>query len=234
MEPIESLYALRDEGNAAFQEKLIPTVSGKRFLGVRVPQLRALERELRNTPQAEAFLRKLPHTAFDEDLLHAVIISNLSSYGETLGALNDFLPYVDNWSVCDTLRPKAFTKNKTALIGLIPQWIGSQETYTCRFGVEMLMTYFLDADFRPEYLEWPARIRSDEYYVNMMIAWFFATALAKQWNDTVKYVERPELPDRVRNMTIQKACESRRIPEERKDYLRTFRINTKTKAGTVR
>ncbi len=217
-----------DEKNADFQHRLTPTLPRESFLGIRVPELRKIEKEYRNSDEAKLFLSVLPHKYYDENLLHSVFISNMKNYEEVLLSLKKFLPYVDNWAVCDTLKPNAFKKNKSGLIEMITEWIFSPETYNCRFGVDMLMTFFLDGDFKPEYLDIPAKVHSDEYYVNMMISWFYATALSKHWDETVKYLENKKLSVWVHNKTIVKACESYRITDDQKIYLKTLKILTKT------
>ena len=219
----EKLFEYRDLDNAAFQAKLTPGISPETFLGVRVPKLRTIEKQFRNTDESRGFLNTLPHEYYDENMLHSVFISNLKDYDQVMDALEIFLPFVDNWAVCDTLRPTVFKKQKISLIEKIREWIASEKTYTCRFGVEMLMTYYLDDDFQKEYLDLPAAVHSEEYYVKMMIAWFFATALAKQWDSTIPYMENRMLDVWVHNKTIQKACESYRITDEQKTYLRTLK-----------
>lgn len=220
----ESLLALQDSGNAAFQAKLTPGIPRESFLGVRMPELRKLEKQVRNTEESEKFLNTLPHEYYDENMLHSVLISNMKDYGAVIEAIEKFLPYVDNWAVCDALRPVIFKRKKQGLTDKIQEWIGSEETYTKRFGIDMLMTYYLDQDFCPEYLELPASVHSEEYYVNMMIAWYYATALAKQWESTIPYLEEKRLGLWVHNKTIQKACESYRITDGQKAYLRTLKL----------
>ena len=220
----EALFALRDAEYAAFQAKLTPTVDPGLFIGVRVPAVRKLAKSLKNDPAADAFLRELPHRYYDENMLHALLIAQIRDFDETLAQTDRFLPYVDNWAVCDILSPKVFGKHKEELLNCIRRWVASDKTYTIRFGIEMLMSHYLDADFRAAYLDIPAGVRSDEYYVNMMIAWFFATALAKQWDSTVPYIETGRLDSWTHNKTIQKAIESYRITDEQKAYLRTLKV----------
>lgn len=219
----DRLFALQDEQYADFQFKLTPTVPREAFIGVRVPQVRALAKEVFKEGSYEAFLEELPHRYYDENMLHGLILSEFKDYDACIVQLERFLPYVDNWAVCDIMSPKVFRKHKTELLQKIRQWASSKHTYTCRFGIEMLMSHFLDADFKPEYLEIPAAVRSDEYYVNMMVAWFFATALAKQWDSTIPYIEGNRLETWTHNKSIQKAIESYRITEEQKAYLRTLK-----------
>lgn len=220
---LESLFALRDEKNAAFQSKLTPNLPAEQFLGVRVPDARKLAKACYGSPEAAAFLEELPHRYFDENMLHGLLISEERDASACFCQLDRFLPYIDNWAVCDILSPKVFRKTKPELLKRIYQWTGSEHPYTCRFGLEMLMSHFLDADFSPEYLELPASVHSEAYYVNMMIAWLFATALAKQWDAALPYLLENRLPPWVHNKTIQKACESRRICPEQKQYLRSLK-----------
>lgn len=220
----ELLFELRDEEYAGFQAKLTPSVNAELFIGVRVPEVRKLAKQLKNTPEAEAFLQELPHKYYDENMLHGLLVAEIRDFDKAVEATDRFLPFVDNWSVCDIMSPKVFKKHKAELLGCIKKWSDSDKTYTVRFGIEMLMSHFLDDDFKAEYLEIPANIRSGEYYVNMMTAWFFATALAKQWDSTVPYIENNRLDKWVHNKTIQKAVESYRITDEQKAYLKTLKI----------
>lgn len=216
----ERLLAMRDEGYAAFQAKLTPGIPAERFIGVRVPQLRALAKQVAREEGCQAFLAQLPHAYYDEDMLHGLLISLMKDYEACVAATDQFLPYVDNWAVCDIMSPKVFAKHKEALLPKIVEWCHSEHTYTCRFGMEMLMSHYLDGDFSPEYLMIPASVSSEEYYVRMMVAWFYATALAKQWDATIPYIERHVLDRWTHNKTIQKAIESYRITDEQKVYLR--------------
>ena len=193
------------------------------MIGVRVPVLRKFARQCIREAGYEEFLRELPHTYYDENMLHGLILSERKDYERCVSLVDAFLPYVDNWAVCDIMSPKIFKKNKDKLLDKIDEWSRSKHTYTCRFGLEMLMTHFLDEDFQPEYLELAAKIRSEEYYVNMMIAWFLATALAKQWDAAIPYIQERRLDPWVHNKTIQKAVESYRITDEQKNYLRTLK-----------
>lgn len=217
------LFELSDEKYADFQAKLTPTVDRELFIGVRVPELRKLAKVLMKEPDHEAFINELPHKYYDENVLHGMMISEIKDFGQCIEAVDRFLPYVDNWAVCDTMSPKVFKKHKEELMEKIVEWSASDKTYTCRFGMGMLMKYFLDEDFSPEYLEIPAKVVSEEYYVNMMIAWFFATALAKQWDASIPYIEERRLSDWVHRKTIQKACESYRVTDEQKAYLRSLK-----------
>lgn len=224
MNIIEELIALKDDKNSEFQAKLTPGVDKEKFLGVRVPDARKLAKRICKADDAanliNEFMNTLPHDYFDENMLHALLISEMKDYEACIKEIDKFLPYVDNWAVCDIMSPKMFKKHKDKLIEKIRLWSASEETYTCRFGMEMLMSFYLDDDFEQEYLNIPAAVHSDEYYVNMMIAWFFATALAKQWDATVGYIENNCLDTWVHNKTIQKARESYRITPEQKEYLK--------------
>ena len=218
------LFELRDETNAAFMARLVPTLPPESVLGVRMPDCRALAKELCRMPDIGEFLTDLPHRYLDENNLHALILNEEKDCAAAVAAIDAFLPYVDNWATCDALRPKAFKKHPSALPDECRRWMRSGATYTVRFGIEMLMTHYLDEDFRPEYLEEISIIKSKEYYVNMMIAWYFATALAKQYEATISYIEQRRLDQWTHNKTIRKAIESCRITEERKAYLRTLTI----------
>ena len=190
---------------------------------MRTPALKALAKELAKTDVSD-FRRVLPHKYYDENNLHGLLVMNIPDYEDSLAEINKFLPFVDNWATCDLLRPLSFIKHRGELIEEIKIWLKSEHTYTKRFGMEMLMLHFLDEDFKPDYLEWLAEIRSQEYYVNMMLAWFYATALAKQWEATLPYIENHRLDKWVHNKTIRKAIESFRVTDEQKAYLRTLKI----------
>lgn len=220
----QNLFGMRDAAYAAFIAKLTPGFPPSHFIGVRVPLLRTIARSFAKEEAAsQSFLSHLPHSYYEEDMLHGMLISLVKDYDRCLDLTDRFLPYVDNWAVCDTLSPKVFAKHKAQLLENILRWSSSSHTYTCRFGLRMLMTHFLDDSFSADFLEIPAAIRSEEYYVKMMVAWFFATALAKQWEATLPYLEKRQLDPWTHRKTIQKAIESYRIPPERKDYLRTLR-----------
>lgn len=223
MKSIEKmLFERRDAEYAAFQAKLTPSVDSKLFIGVRVPEVRKLAKQLKNNPITEEFIHELPHKYYDENMLHGLLVSEINDYEKAIRETERFLPYVDNWAVCDIMSPKVFKKHKMELLKEIRKWANSKKTYTIRFGIEMLMSHYLDEDFKPEYLEIPAKVHSEEYYVNMMIAWFFATALAKQWDATISYLEQGRLNEWVHKKTIQKAKESYRITDEQKAYLKTL------------
>lgn len=224
MEILKELYNLQDKEYAEFQSKLTPTVEKEKFIGVRVPEVRKLAKKYIKEEESQKFIETLPHNYYDENMLHGLLISEIKDYEECIEKVDKFLSYVDNWAVCDIMSPKVFKKNKEKLIEKIKEWSKSKETYTCRFGIEMLMSHYLDEDFKKEYLEIPASVHSEEYYVQMIVAWYFATALAKQWDDTIKYIEEKKLDKWVHNKTIQKARESYRITAEQKEYLKSLKI----------
>ena len=220
----ETLFSLRDEKFAAFQARLIPNVAPEHIIGVRTPALRKLAKTLRGSGEAEKFLKALPHDFFEENNLHAFLLCEMKDFDACVQAVEDFLPYVDNWATCDQMSPGVFRKNKQALLPYIRCWIASERCYTRRFGTGMLMSHFLDEDFREEYLRLVSDKRSEEYYVNMMIAWYFATALAKQYEAALPYLENRRLDPWVHNKTIQKAVESFRVSDEHKACLRALKI----------
>ena len=224
MEILEELFELKDAEYAKFHSNLIPGVPFESIIGVRVPILRKLGKKYVKNPEYKEFLKELPHKYYDENVLHGIVISEIKDYEEFINELEAFLPYIDNWAVCDIISPKVFKKNKVKLLDKINTWISSKHIYTCRFGLRMIMSLYLDDDFKREYLDMAAAIKSEEYYVNMMIAWLFATALAKQWDETVKYIEEKRLDKWVHNKTIQKARESYRITGEQKEYLKGLKV----------
>ena len=219
----KELLKISDAGYAKFQSKLTPGIEPELFLGVRVPVLRKFAKSYIKTKESKIFLNELPHKYYDENMLHALLISEMKDFDQIIINLNKFLPYVDNWAVCDIMSPKALKKHKTKLMESIEQWIKSKETYTCRFGIEMLMSFYLDDDFNESYLKLVSKVKSNEYYVNMMVAWFFATALAKKWDATIPYIESNCLDRWTHNKTIQKAIESYRISDDQKQYLRSLK-----------
>lgn len=223
MEVQKRLFELQDEKYAEFQSKLVPTIKKETIIGVRVPELRKFAKKYRKESECQEFFKDLPHQYYDENILHGILLSEMKEYDTCIEQVESFLPYVDNWAVCDIMSPKVFKKNKEKLLEKIKIWAASDQTYTIRFGLEMLMTHFLDEDYRPEYLEIAAVVKSEEYYVNMMIAWFFATALAKQWDTVIPYITEKRLEKWVHNKTIQKARESYRITDEQKEYLKKWK-----------
>ncbi len=214
---------MQDAAYRDFQRKLIPNIDPGAIIGVRTPQLRMLAREIAGTPEAARFLAALPHDTFEENQLHAFLIEQEKRFDKCLDLVHNFLPYVDNWATCDQLLPKALAKDKAALLEGIRHWLAADHAYTVRFGVNCLMRWYLDEAFDPGYLAWVAQLGSEEYYVNMVVAWYFATALAKQWNSAIGYIEQRRLESWTHRKTIQKAVESFRITPEQKAYLKTLR-----------
>lgn len=221
------LFALQDPQYRDFQIPLFPTVDPDTIIGVRTPALRQYAKKIASRSNIDDFLSALPHRYFDENQLHAFIISLSKSFDTCVGAVERFLPFVDNWATCDQLSPKVFAQHRPALLPYIKRWLASDHVYTRRFAIGMLMEHYLDEDFAPEYLSWVASIRSSEYYVNMMIAWYFATALAKQYDATLPYLRDQCLSVWTHNKAIQKAIESRRINDERKAMLREMKVKEK-------
>ena len=219
----DELFKLQDEKYRDMQIKIIPTINPKTIIGVRTPELRKLAKILVKE-NCSYFLNVLPHTYFDENQLHAFIISEIRDYDECIKYVDEFLPFVDNWATCDQMSPKVFKKHTDDLLCHIKVWLKSKKTYTIRFGISMLMEYYLGDLFKVEYLEMVSKIRSDEYYVNMMRAWYFATALAKQYDSAITYIENNKLDKWTHNKTIQKSIESYRIKSEQKEYLRSLKI----------
>jgi len=223
----KELFAMQDLKYRDFQVKLIPTVDSETIIGVRTPELRKFAKQMAKREDINGFLEELPHRYFDENQLQAFIISEMKDYDRCMEELTRFLPYVDNWATCDQMSPKVFRKHRKELADNIRSWIDVDETYTVRFGVGMLMQHFLDEDFDPAYPEMVAKIRSDEYYVNMMTAWYFATALAKQYEAALPYIEDRRLDVWTHNKAIQKAVESYRITPEQKEYLKSLKIKNR-------
>ncbi len=222
-EILTAMNRLRDAEYGIFQAKLIPNLPPEMFLGVRTPDLRQLAKALAGTDAAAQFLQTLPHHYFDENQLHAFLVSRQKDFDICIAQTEAFLPYVDNWATCDQFSPAVFGRQKDRLLPYLRKWMQSPETYTVRFAVGMLMRYFLDDRFAPEYPEAVAQLRSEEYYINMEIAWYFATALAKQYDAVLPYLEQNRLETWTHNKAIQKSIESRRITDEQKAYLRTLK-----------
>ena len=217
------LLAMQDITYRDFQRKLIPNLDPKTIIGVRTPELRKLAKEMRKANETQAFLKALPHGTFEENQLHAFLIEGIKDFDSCLAAVHNFLPFVDNWATCDQLVPKALAQDKMRLIAQIRVWLASDHPYTVRFGVNCLMRWYLEENFKPGYLEWVARIHSEDYYVNMVIAWYFATALAMRYGASLRFIEQNRLALWTHNKTIQKAIESRRITAEQKAYLRILK-----------
>ena len=222
-EILKRLLTLQDLKYKDFQAKLMPTVEKNTIIGVRTPELRRLAKEFAKRKDVGAFLDALPHGYYDENNLHGFILFEEKDFDRVISRVDAFLPYIDNWATCDLLSPKVFMKHKAELLPHIRRWLASGKVYTVRFGIEMLMSHYLDEDFAPEYPDWVAAVRSEEYYVNMMIAWYFATALAKQYEAALPYLVEQRLAPWTHNKTIQKAIESYRITDEQKAYLRSLK-----------
>ena len=218
------LFQHQDTAYADFSARLIPTVPRERIIGIRSPEYKKIVKQIGDDPVVPEFLSSLPHAWHEENCLHAALINRIRDYSACVSALEQFMPYIDNWAVNDALNPPCFRKHRAELIGRVQGWIASGAVYTRRCGMKILMANYLGEDFRPEYLDLPADLRSDEYYVNIMTAWLFAEALTKQWETAVTYIENRRLDPWTHNKNIQKATESYRIPDERKTYLRTLKI----------
>ncbi|MBQ8689413.1 MAG: DNA alkylation repair protein [Clostridia bacterium] len=220
----DRIISLGDEKYRDFSVKLIPTVSADTVIGVRAPRLRALAKKLIKNGEQRDFISALPHRYHDENILHAYLLNEEKDYFLCVNEIDRFLPFVDNWAVCDALRPKCVKAHKAEFIFQIDCWLASEHPYTARFGMEMLMLHYLGEDFSPSHLERVAGVSIDDYYVEMMAAWYFATALAEQWESTLPYLTDRRLPTWIHNKTIQKAIESYRISTERKNLLRGLKI----------
>lgn len=224
------LFTLQDKEYQVFQAKVVPNIPSNTIIGVRVPLIRAYAKELMKNgesgakKQVEKFLETLPHKYYEENLLHGFLVEKIKDFDRAVEMEDKFIPFIDNWAVCDTTHPKCFKKNTDKLMPWIQKWLSSGYTYSLRYGVNALMTWYLDEEFRPEQMEMVIGVKSEEYYVNMMNAWYFATALAKQWDLAVKVIEEKRLDVWTHNKTIQKAIESFRVTEEHKEYLRSLRI----------
>ena len=223
----ERLFTLQDTKYRDFHSKLIPNIDKERVIGIRTPMLRQFAKEFWKKPEAEDFLAELPHDYYEENNLHSLLIEPIKDYDKAISLTDEFLPYIDNWATCDLMSPKIFARHTDELFIKINEWINSEQAYTVRYGLGMLMRYFLDEKFEENHLELASKIISNEYYINMMIAWYFATALAKQYSSAIKFIEQKKLTPWVHNKTIQKAIESFRVSPEHKAYLRTLRLNLK-------
>lgn len=218
------LFAIQDLAYRDFQAKLMPTVNKETVIGVRTPSLRAYAKKFGKTDNVSAFLEVLPHKYYEENNLHGLLIEQIKAYSSCIAALDRFLPYIDNWATCDMIALRTVKNHLDIFIQEVCRWIASDHPYIVRFGIGMLMRYYLDEQFKPEYPKKVAEVKSDEYYVNMMRAWYFATALAKQYDQIIPYLEEKRLDTWTHNKTIQKAIESYRITPEQKIYLRTLRV----------
>lgn len=213
------LFSMQDPAYRAFNSRLLPTVDPETIIGVRTPQLRSLAKELAKTPQAAVFLAELPHRYYEENNLHAFLIERIGDYNATVAELDRFLPYVDNWGTCDSMSPKCFRRHRSELRREIDRWLASPHVYAVRFAIRMLMNEFLDDEFSPDDLARLAAIQTEEYYIRMMVAWYFATALAKRYQAILPYLRENRLDPVVKAMAIRKARESFRISQEQKDEL---------------
>ena len=219
----EELLKVKDDKYKEFQAKMVPNIEPDTILGVKTPQMRQIAKEMYSSKEKDAFLKDLPHKYYEENLVHFFIISMIKDFDECIREVETFLPYVDCWPVSDQATPRSFKKNHEKLLPYIKKWIKSKHLYTSRFGIRMLMNEFLGDEFKDEYAKLVASIKSDEYYLKMMVAWYFATALAKNYDETIKYIEERKLGDWVLKKTIQKAVESYRVTDEHKEYLKSFR-----------
>lgn len=219
----KKLFQLQDVDYGDFHSKLMPNIAREKIIGIRVPVLRRFVKEL-SEAEKEDFLQQLPHTYYEENNLHGLIIMESRDYGSCIGELERFLPYIDNWATCDMLRPKILRKHLSELLEKIYQWLSSEDTYSVRLAIGFLMSFYLDdGAYQREYLAKVAEVSSQEYYVRMMVAWYFATALAKQYQDALPYMQKGRLEEWTRRKAIQKALESRRVSPEHKEYLRSLR-----------
>ena len=219
----EQLLKVKDDKYKEFQAKLVPNIDPGTILGVKTPQMRQIAKEMYSSKEKDAFLKDLPHKYYEENLVHFFIISMIKDFDECIREVETFLPYVDCWPVSDQATPRSFKKNHAKLLPYIKKWIKSKHLYTSRFGIRMLMNEFLGDEFKDEYAKLVASVKSDEYYLKMMVAWYFATALAKNYDETIKYIKERKLDDWVLKKTIQKAVESYRVTDEHKEYLKSFR-----------
>ncbi len=223
MSVYEMLLEAKDDKYRDFQAKLVPNVSPDTIIGVRTPDMRKIAKEVFNNPEKDEFLKELPHKYYEENLVHFFIIAMIKDFDECIEKVEEFLPYVDCWPVSDQATPKSFKKNHEKLLPYIKNWIASDHVYTARFGIRMLMNEFLNDDFKDEYLELVASKEGDDYYLKMMVAWYFATALAKKYDESVKYIEGRKLDDWIHKKAIQKAVESYRVTDEHKEHLKKYR-----------
>lgn len=219
----DRLTEVKDDDYRKFQAKLVPNIPPETILGVRTPQMRKIAKEVYESDYRDEFLNDLPHKYYEENLIHFFVLALIKDFDECVKRVEIFLPYVDCWPVSDQATPKSFKKNHQKLLPYIKKWISSQHVYTARFGLRMLMNEFLGEDFKEEYLELAACKTGEDYYLKMMIAWFFATALAKRYDESVKYIENRRLDDWTHKKAIQKAVESYRVSDEHKKYLKSLR-----------
>ncbi len=223
MSVYERLLAVKDPEYREFQAKLVPNIDPATIIGVRTPDMRNIAKEVAKSPEKETFLKELPHKYYEENLVHFFVIAQIKDFDECVKRVEEFLPYVDCWPVSDQATPKSFKKNHNNLLPYIKKWIASDHVYTARFGIRMLMNEFLGDEFKDEYAQMVAEKKGEDYYLKMMVAWYFATALAKNYDETVKYIEERRLDEWVHKKAIQKAVESFRVTDEHKEYLKSFR-----------
>lgn len=219
----EELFKLQDTAYRDFHSSLMPGVDKETVIGVRIPVLRAFAKKFSKTEEAGQFMNELPHKYYEENNLHMMLIAQIKDYDKCISETEKFLPYIDNWATCDSSLPKCFDKNKEDILVRAKNWIATDDTYVKRYGMGVMMRLFLDEDFKEEYIQLVAGVKSEEYYVNMMIAWYMATALAKQWDAAIPYIQEHRLSEWVHRKSIQKAVESYRITPEQKDYLKGLR-----------
>ena len=220
----EKLFGFEDPKYREFQSKLVPNIEKETIIGVRTPDMKKIAKEFAKKESTKDFLNDLPHKYYEENLVHIFILSMIKDFDECVKGLEAFFPYIDCWPVCDQSSPAIFKKNHEKLLPLVKKWIDSDHVYTSRYGMRILMNEFLGDDFKPEYLKWVSSKEGDDYYLKMMVAWYFATALAKQYEESVKVIERKELAPWTHNKAIQKACESFRVSDEHKNYLKTLKV----------
>ena len=218
-----ALFELQDLKYRDFHSSLMPDIEKENVIGIRIPVLRKFAKEFARSEKTEGFLQELPHQYYEENNLHMILITGITDYEKCLEEVNRFLPYIDNWATCDLPLPKCFDKNKEDILVRAKNWIATDDTYVKRYGMGVMMRLFLDEDFKEEYIQLVAAVKSEEYYVNMMIAWYMATALAKQWDAAIPYIQEHRLSEWVHRKSIQKAVESYRITPEQKDYLKGLR-----------
>ena len=219
-----ALFDAQDTQYRDFTAKLLPTVDSAAVIGVRTPQVRALAKQYAASPEIATFLDALPHQYVEENNLHGFLLERIKDYDKCMARMEAFLPYIDNWATCDCTSPKVFGKHKPELLQKIPVWLSATHTYTVRFAIGMLMKWFLDDDFSCAYMDWVVAVRSEKYYIRMMQAWYFATALAKQYDAAISHIEQRTLEPWTHNKAIQKACESFRVTAEHKAYLKTLKV----------
>ena len=220
----KELFKLQDKDYRNFHAKLMPTVDKETIIGIRTTVLRRFAKDYFKSGQYEDFLKELPHKYYEENNLHAFLIEQIKDFEKAVNEAEKFLPYINNWATCDCFQPKIFKKNKEKLLSYIRKWMRSDKTYAVRYGINQLMTHFLDDDFKVEYQLLVVNVKSEEYYINMMRAWYFATALTKQYDSAIKIIEAKKLDAWTHNKAIQKACESYRISPETKVYLKKLKV----------